>query len=81
MDVLGGLRKELTSLKVGDLVQDVFTKEVGIVIEIYDLEQGEELYVVYIQNPRDKTSPTTTYSKRSLWVLIDLLQERMENDF
>lgn len=81
MDVLGGLRKELTSLKVGDLVQDVFTKEVGIVIEIYDLEQGDELYVIYIQNPRDKTSPTVTYSKRSLWVLIDLLQERMENDF
>lgn len=73
--------KEITSLKVGDLVQDVFTREVGIVIEICDLEDGDELYRVYIQNPRDKTSPTVTYNKRSLWVLIDLLQERVENDW
>ena len=81
MDILDKLHVELYSLKVGDLVQDVFTKEIGIVIEVTEIDQNEELYRIYIQNPRDPANPTVTYSKRSLWVLIDLLQGKMEDDF
>lgn len=80
MDILNSFRKELTSLKVGDLVKDVFTREIGIVMEIYDLDYDQEIYRVYIQNPRDGTAPTVTYSKRSLWVLIDLLAEKINDD-
>jgi hypothetical protein len=58
------------ALKIGDLVQDVFTKEVGIVIDKYFLNDKEKpVYRVYLQNPEIEEYPIVSYTDDSLWMI------------
>lgn len=62
-------------LKVGDLVQDIFTKEMGIVIEKYFLMDKEKpVYRVLLQNPEIEEYPIVSYTEDSLWMISCLVE-------
>lgn len=70
---MSGIFESKSKLKVGDLVQDIFTKEVGLVIEVIKIDESPtKLYRVLLQNPITTTYPTCTYGFESLKLLVSV---------
>ena len=64
--------------KVGDLVQDIFTKEFGLIIEIYFIESLKPIYRILLQNPEYPEYPIVNYSEDSIWMICCVSENNSE---